>query len=47
MHLSFYHKTIYKMKTKVLDDARVLNIPNMSYKPIGITLAYHNPTGGH
>ncbi len=30
-----------------LDDARVLNIPNMSYNPIGITLAYHNPTGGH
>jgi outer membrane protein OmpA-like peptidoglycan-associated protein len=30
-----------------LDDARVLNIPNMNYNPIGLTFAYHNPTGGH
>ncbi|TVR76085.1 MAG: OmpA family protein [Saprospirales bacterium] len=30
-----------------LDDARVLNIPNMSYNPLGLTFAYHNPTGGH
>lgn len=30
-----------------LDDARVLNIPNMDYNPLGITMAYHNPTGGH
>jgi outer membrane protein OmpA-like peptidoglycan-associated protein len=30
-----------------LDDARVLNIPNVSYNPLGITMAYHNPGGGH
>ncbi len=30
-----------------LDDARVLNIPNMSFNPLGLTFAYHNPTGGH
>jgi len=30
-----------------LDDARVLNIPNMNYNPLGFTFAYHNPTGGH
>ncbi len=30
-----------------IDDARVLNIPNMSFNPLGITLAYHNPSGGH
>lgn len=30
-----------------LDDARVLNIPNMGYNPLGITMAYHNPGGGH
>ncbi len=30
-----------------LDEARVLNIPNMSYNPLGLTFAYHNPTGGH
>ncbi|WP_052506985.1 OmpA family protein [Desulfonatronovibrio magnus] len=30
-----------------LDDARVLNIPNMNYNPLGITMAYHNPNGGH
>lgn len=30
-----------------LDEARVLNIPNMGYNPIGLTFAYHNPTGGH
>lgn len=30
-----------------LDEARVLNIPNMNYNPLGITMAYHNPNGGH
>ncbi len=30
-----------------IDDARVLNIPNMSYNPLGITIAYHNPSGEH
>ncbi len=30
-----------------LDDARVLNIPNMDYNPLGITMAYHNPGGNH
>ncbi len=30
-----------------LDDSRVLNIPNMDYNPLGLTFAYHNPTGGH
>ncbi len=30
-----------------LDDARVLNVPNMNYNPLGLTFAYHNPTGGH
>ncbi len=30
-----------------LDDARVLNIPNMNYNPLGLTFAYHNPTGDH
>ncbi len=30
-----------------LDEARVLNIPNMDFNPIGLTFAYHNPTGGH
>lgn len=30
-----------------LDDSRVLNIPNMNYNPLGLTFAYHNPTGGH
>ncbi len=30
-----------------LDEARVLNIPNMGYNPLGITMAYHNPGGGH
>ena len=28
-----------------LDDARLINIPNISFKPIGITLAYHNTSG--
>lgn len=30
-----------------LDDARVLNLPDMGYNPIGLTFAYHNPNGGH
>lgn len=30
-----------------LDDARVLNIPNLGYNPTGITLAFHNPTGSN
>lgn len=30
-----------------LGDARVLNIPNMNYNPLGITMSYHNPNGGH
>jgi len=30
-----------------IDDARVLNIPNMSYNPLGITMAYHTPSGSH
>ena len=30
-----------------LDDARVLNVPNMSFNPLGLTFAYHNPNGGH
>ena len=28
-----------------LDDARILNIPNLGYNPTGISLAYHNPSG--
>lgn len=28
-----------------LDDARVLNIPNLGYEPTGITLGFHNPSG--
>ena len=28
-----------------LDDARILNIPNLDYNPTGISLAYHNPGG--
>lgn len=28
-----------------MDDARVLNIPNLGYNPTGITLGYHNPGG--
>jgi len=28
-----------------LDDARLLNIPNMDFNPLGVTLGYHNPTG--
>ncbi len=30
-----------------IDDARVLNIPNMNYNPLGITMAYHTPSGAH
>ncbi|MGY6741690.1 MAG: OmpA family protein [Cecembia sp.] len=29
-----------------LDEARVLNIPNMSFTPIGLTFSFHNPRGG-
>jgi outer membrane protein OmpA-like peptidoglycan-associated protein len=28
-----------------LDDARILNIPNLDYNPTGISLSYHNPGG--
>lgn len=28
-----------------LDDARVLNIPNLEINPVGITLCFHNPSG--
>ena len=28
-----------------LDDARLLNIPNMDFNPLGITIAYHNTSG--
>lgn len=28
-----------------MDDARILNIPNLDYNPTGISLAYHNPGG--
>jgi len=28
-----------------LDDARVLNLPNLGYEPTGITLGFHNPSG--
>lgn len=28
-----------------MDDARILNIPNLGYNPTGISLAYHNPSG--
>ncbi|MHC1739455.1 MAG: OmpA family protein [Ignavibacteriaceae bacterium] len=28
-----------------LDDARVINIPNLGYEPTGITLGFHNPGG--
>lgn len=28
-----------------MDDARILNIPNLGYNPTGISLAYHNPGG--
>lgn len=30
-----------------LDDARLLNIPNVDFNPLGITLAYHSPSGQH
>lgn len=29
-----------------MDDARLLNIPNLGYNPTGITIGYHNPSGG-
>ncbi len=28
-----------------IDDARVLNVPNLGYNPTGITLGFHNPSG--
>lgn len=28
-----------------LDDARLLNIPNISFNPLGVTIGYHNPSG--
>ncbi len=28
-----------------LDDARILNIPNLGYNPTGITIGYQNPSG--
>lgn len=28
-----------------MDDARILNIPNLGYNPTGISLGYHNPSG--
>lgn len=28
-----------------MDDARILNIPNLGFNPTGITLGYHNPSG--
>jgi OmpA-OmpF porin, OOP family len=28
-----------------MDDARILNIPNLGYNPTGFSLAYHNPSG--
>jgi OOP family OmpA-OmpF porin len=28
-----------------MDDARIINIPNLGYNPTGITLGYHNPGG--
>lgn len=28
-----------------IDDARILNIPNLGYNPTGVTLALHNPSG--
>ncbi len=28
-----------------LDDARILNIPNLGYNPTGVSLSYHNPSG--
>ncbi len=41
--ISFNHRAL-----KVyLDDSRVLNVPNVNYNPLGLTFAYHNPTGGH
>lgn len=30
-----------------LDDARLLNIPNVGFNPLGMTLAYHNPSDQH
>lgn len=30
-----------------LDDARVLNIPNLGYNPTGFTLGFHNPSGNY
>ena len=30
-----------------LDDARLLNIPNVDFNPLGMTLAYHNPSDQH
>ena len=29
-----------------IDDARVLNIPNIGYNPLGLNIAFHNPSGG-
>ncbi|MFH0735375.1 MAG: OmpA family protein [bacterium] len=29
-----------------LDDCRIINIPNIEYNPTGITLGFHNPSGG-
>jgi len=29
-----------------MDDARIINIPNLGYNPTGVGLAYHNPGGG-
>ncbi|MDD2851135.1 MAG: OmpA family protein [Desulfuromonadaceae bacterium] len=29
-----------------IDDARVMNVPNLGYNPTGITLGFHNPNGG-
>lgn len=30
-----------------LDDARVINIPNLEINPVGFTLAFHNPSGNY
>lgn len=30
-----------------IDNSRILNIPNMSFDPLGLTFAYHNPNGGN
>ena len=38
-----YHTRALKV---YMDDTRIINIPNLGYNPTGLSLAYHNPSGG-